>query len=134
MSIADIYILILSFFKGCDQGRPKYQKQQDVVSLKYLKKQLRNEIDVFHADKHENFSQVASMIFVGFGQTCLNYPGKIAKSLLHLKKEDRSEVRDLTVLAGSNNTLTIYYTSNVPPPLALLLSLNMESMPSYFFI
>ena len=48
--------------------------------------------------------QVASIIFDGFGQACLNYPGKFAMSLWHLKKEVRNEVRDLTVLAGWNTT------------------------------
>ena len=43
-------------------------------------------------------------------------------SLWHLKKQVRNEVRDLTALASSNTTLTMYYTSNVLPPLNLFLS------------
>ena len=60
-----------------------------------------------------------SITFDGFGQACPNYPDKFTVSLWHLEKEVRDEVRDLTALAGSNTTLTIYYTSNVLPPLTI---------------
>ena len=43
------------------------------------------------------------------------YPDKFAISSLDLKKEVRNEVKDLTVLADSDNTLTICYISNVFP-------------------
>ena len=88
------------------------------MSLQYLKKQLSYEVDVLRADKHESMT-FDSITFDGSGQACQNYPDKFAKSLLHLKKEVRNEIRDLTALAGSNTTLTIYYTSNVLPPLTL---------------
>ena len=39
-----------------------------------------------------------------------------------LRKKVRNEVRDLTALAFSNTTFTIYYTYNVLPPLTLFLS------------
>ena len=68
-----------------------------------------------------NMIQTDSIIFDGFGQACPKYPGKFAISLWHLKKEVRNEVRDLTVLAGSN-TFTICYTSNILPPLTHFLS------------
>ena len=75
-----------------------------------------------HADKQESLLQVDSIIFDRFGQACPNYSSKFAISFSHRKNEVRNKVRDLTPLAGSNITLTIYYTSNVLPPLTLFLS------------
>ena len=96
---------------------------KNAVSLQYLKKELSYEVDVLHADKYKSILQVDSIIFDGFGQASSKYPGKFAISLWHLKKEVRkNEVRDFTALAGWNATLTIYYTSNVLPPLTLFLS------------
>ena len=43
------------------------------------------------------------------------YPDKFAISSPDLKKEVRNEVKDLTALADSDNTLTICYISNVFP-------------------
>ena len=60
--------------------------------------------------------QVDSVIFDEVDQACPKYPGKFAISLWRLK-EVRNEVRDLTALAGSNTTLTVYHT-----PLNLFLS------------
>ena len=80
------------------------------------------EVDVLHAYKHESFLQVDSIIFDGAGQACSKDLGKRAMSLWHLKKEVRNEVRYLTALVGSITALTIYYTSNVLPPLNLFLS------------
>ena len=45
----------------------------------------------------------------------------------------RNEFRYLTAQAGSNTALTVHYTSSVLLPLTLFF-LNMESMPSLFFI
>ena len=91
------------------------------MSLRYCKKELSYEVYVLHADKHESLLQVDSIIFDGFGQAYPNYLGKFAISLWHLKKEVRSEVRDLTALAGLNIALAIYYTSSVFPLLTLSL-------------
>ena len=92
------------------------------MSLQFLKNELVYEVDVSHPDKYESLLQVDSIIFTGFGQACPNYPGKFAIYLLYFKEEVWDEVRDLTALAGSNTTLTIYYTSNVLPPFTLFLS------------
>ena len=83
----------------------------------------KHEVDVLHTDKHESLLRVDCIVFNGFAQTCSNnYPGKFAISLWNLQIEVKNEVRDLTALTGSNITLTIYYTSNVLPPLILFLS------------
>ena len=72
------------------------------------------EVDVLHVDNYESPLQVDSIIFVGVGQACPKYPGQFAMSLLHHKKEVSNDVRDLTALAGSNTTLTIYTSHFLP--------------------
>ena len=69
----------------------------------------------------KNLLQVDSITFDRFGKACPNYSGKFAMFLLYFKKEDVNEVKDLE-LAGSNTALTIYFTSNILPPLALFFS------------
>ena len=49
----------------------------------------------------------------------------------YLQKEVKNKVRDFTALAGSNNTFTTYYKSNVLPPLTVS-SLNMEFIRLFF--
>ena len=49
------------------------------------------------------------LFLMGFCQVCSIYPNKFAISLSYRKKEVGNEVRDLTALAGSNTTLTVYY-------------------------
>ena len=43
----------------CSQACPKYPKQ-------YLKKELSDEVDFLHLDKHERLLQIDSMIFMGW--------------------------------------------------------------------
>ena len=59
---------------------------------------------------------------------------QVCNVFLYLKKEVRNEVRGLTALAGSNTTLTIYYTSNVLPPWNLFLSqYGIHTKPFFSF-
>ena len=69
----------------------------------------------------KNLLQVDSITFDRFGKACPNYSGKFAMFLWYFKKEDVNEVKDLE-LAGSNTALTIYFTSNILPPLTLFFS------------
>ena len=109
---------MLPFLMVVTRHAKSTQNTKYAVSLQYFKKELSFEVDVLHADKHENLLQVDSTIFDGFGQACPNYAAKFAISLWHPKKE----VSNLTALAGSNTILTIYYTSHVLPSLTLFLS------------
>ena len=88
------------------------------MSLQYLKKELRYEVVVLHADKHESLLQ-GNIIFNGFGQACPNFLGKCLCDIL---RKVKSEVRELTAPAGSNTALIIYYTCSVHLSLALFLS------------
>ena len=48
---------------------PKLLKiTSSLIFLQYLKKEVRDKVDFLHADKHENFLQIATMIFNENGQ------------------------------------------------------------------
>ena len=44
------------------------QNNKFAISLKYLKKDVTDEVDFLHADKHESFLQIDTMISNGDGQ------------------------------------------------------------------
>ena len=44
------------------------QNNKFAISLNYLKKDVTNEVDFLHADKHESFLQIDTMISNGDGQ------------------------------------------------------------------
>ena len=44
------------------------QNNKFAISLNYLKKDVTNEVDFLHADKHESFLQIDTMIFNVDGQ------------------------------------------------------------------
>ena len=71
--------------------------------VKYLKKEVWDQADFLHLDKHRSFLQVDT---IGFGkgvQSCPKCPkNKFAKSLQHFKKEVRDEVDSLGILYKAN--------------------------------
>ena len=50
------------------------QNNKSAISLQYLKKEMRNEVGFMHADKHESFLQIDTMIFDGDGQAFPTLP------------------------------------------------------------
>ena len=63
------------------------------ISLEYLKKEVSDEVDFLHADKHESLLQIDTMILIGIvkhSQSSQN--SKFTMSLQYLKKEVRDEV------------------------------------------
>ena len=44
------------------------QNNKFAISLQYLKKEVIDEVDVLHADKHECFLQIETITFGGDGQ------------------------------------------------------------------
>ena len=44
------------------------QNNKFAISLQYLKKEVSDEVDFLHADKHESFLQIDTMIFNENGQ------------------------------------------------------------------
>ena len=64
MSIIVFHKLLLSFLIGVVRHAQKTKKNKYAVSLQYIKKELRYEVDVLHVDKYESLLQVDSNIFV----------------------------------------------------------------------
>ena len=50
------------------------QNNKFAISLQYLKKEVRDKVDFLHADKHESFLQIDTMIFDGDGQAFPKFP------------------------------------------------------------
>ena len=66
--------------------------------MQYLKKEVIDEVDFLHADKHESLLQIDTMILMGIikhSQSSQN--SKFTMSLQYLKKEVRDEVDFLHV-------------------------------------
>ena len=66
------------------------------ISLQYLKKELSDEIDFLHADKHESLLQIDKMIFMGMVKHSSRWSSsqnsKFVMSLQYLKKEVKDKV------------------------------------------
>ena len=45
-----------------------------VISLRYLKKKVRDYVNCLHTDKHQNFLQVDAIVFGRRGPACPRYP------------------------------------------------------------
>ena len=58
ISIKVSYKLILWFLMGIAKHSQNSKNSKLVTSLQYLKKQVRDEVDSLHADKHQSFLQV----------------------------------------------------------------------------
>ena len=50
------------------------QNNKFALSLQYHKKEVRDEVDILHANKCESFLQVDTMIFDGNGQAFPKFP------------------------------------------------------------
>ena len=57
------------------------QNKKFAISLQYLKKEVSDEVDFLHGNKHESFLQIDTMIFDGDGQA---FP-KFSKTKLKMK-------------------------------------------------
>ena len=44
------------------------------ISLQYVKKEVSDEVDFWHTDKHESFLQMDTKIFVRYVQTFPKFP------------------------------------------------------------
>ena len=93
VNIKDFFKLILSFLVCVAKYAQITRNNKFTISLQYLKKEASDEVDFLHADKHESFLQIDTMIFEGMvkdsqsSQNC-----KFAMSLQYLKKEIKDEV------------------------------------------
>ena len=88
MNVKGFFKLLLSFYVCVTRHTQITQDSKFAVSLQYLKKELSDEVDFLHADKHESLLQIDSMILMGIvkhSQSSQN--SKFAMSLQYLKKE-----------------------------------------------
>ena len=97
------------------------QNSKFAKSVQYLKKEVRNNGFFAQMSITVGYKSILKC-FDWCSEACPKYPGELAISFWHHKKEVRSEVMDLPALAGSSTTPTIYCASNVLPPLILFLS------------
>ena len=69
------------------------QNNNFAISLEYLKKEVSDEVDFLHADKHESLLQIDTMILIGYS-SFFKVPKRASftMSLQYLKKEVRDEV------------------------------------------
>ena len=101
ISMEVFYKLIQWFLMGRVKHSQSSQKSKFAISLQYFKHEVRDEVDFFHADKHQSFLQV------GFNKVILSslmgmvkhsqstQSNKCAISLQYLKKEVRDGVHFL---------------------------------------
>ena len=48
--------------------------------MQYLKKEVSDEVDFLHSDKHQSFQKIDAIFFYCFGQTCPKYTDRFALS------------------------------------------------------
>ena len=65
MNVKGFFKLLLSFYVCVTRYTQITQDSKFAVSLQYLKKELSDEVDFLHADKHESLLQIDSMILMG---------------------------------------------------------------------
>ena len=65
MNVKGFFKLLLSFYVCVTRHTQIAQDSKFAVSLQYLKKELSDEVDFLHADKHESLLQIDSMILMG---------------------------------------------------------------------
>ena len=69
------------------------QNNKFAISLQYLKKELSDEVDFLHADKHESLLQTDSIILMEmFKHSQISQNRKFAMALQYPKKEVKDEV------------------------------------------
>ena len=72
------------------------QNNKFAISLQYLKKELSDEVDFLHVNKHESLLQIDSMVLMGMVKLSQSSQhSKFAMSLQYLKKEVKDEVEFL---------------------------------------
>ena len=87
------------------------QNNKFPISLQYLKKELSDEVDFLHADKHESLLQIDNMILMRVVRHPQSYQNsKFAMSLQCLKKEVKDEV-DFLHADKHQNFLKVYFST-----------------------
>ena len=86
------------------------QSNKSPISLQNLKKEVSDEADFLHADKHE-LIQIDSMILIGMVKhSQISQNSKLAMSLQYLKKEIKGEV-DFPHAGKHQSFLKVYFNT-----------------------
>ena len=84
------------------------QNNKFVISLQYLKKELSDEVDFLHTDKHESLLHIDSMILMGMVKHSQSQQNsKFTMCSQYLKKEVKDEV-DFLHADKHQNYIKIY--------------------------
>ena len=85
--------LILSFWVRVTKHSQSTQSNKFAISLQNLKKDVSDEVDFLHADKHKGLLQIDTMILMEIVRHSQNSQNsKFSMSLQYLKKKVRDEV------------------------------------------
>ena len=74
LDIKIFYKLVILFLLVIARHAQSTRNSKFVISLQYLEKEGRDEVDFLHADKHQTILQVNTINLVGRCQACSNYP------------------------------------------------------------
>ena len=92
-NIKDFFKLKLSFLLRVAKHAQITQNKKFAISFQYRKKEVSDEVDFLHTDKHGNFLKIDTMIFDGDDQAFPKFPKlQFAMSLQYLKNEVTDEV------------------------------------------
>ena len=68
------YKLILLFLMGVVRYVQSTQNNKFAISLQYLEKERRNDVDFLQEDKYQSLLQSNTIVFGGYSQTWTKYP------------------------------------------------------------
>ena len=74
LDIKVFYKLVILFLLVIARHAQSTRNSKFVISLQYLEKEGRYEVDFLHADKHQTILQVNTINLGGRCQACSNYP------------------------------------------------------------
>ena len=73
INVKVLYKLMVSLRVCVARHAQNTQNNKFVISLQYLKENMKEEVDFLSADKHQRFLQIHTIILGVCGQTCPNY-------------------------------------------------------------
>ena len=69
LGIKDAYKVLLSFLLGMIKHFQSTQSNKFAISLQYLKKEVRKEVNFLHADEHQSLYKLRLLFFDVSGQS-----------------------------------------------------------------
>ena len=91
----DFFKLKLTFLLCVAKHAQITQNKNFAISFQYRKKEVSDEVDFLHTDKHENFLKIDTMIFHGDGQAFPKFPKlQFAMTLQYLKNDEVTDEVD----------------------------------------